>query len=969
MTKFLNNVDVTGYISQTSVTSSLLKTDSSGKLVAAVAGTDYNAPNVSAVAGTLIREVRNATGATLTKGTVVYISGATGNKATVSKAIATGDSTSAQTFGLCQTDIANNSNGYVVCVGDITGLDTSAFTEGVQLYLSSTTAGAYTSTKQYAPAHLVYVGVVTRSHPTLGQIEVKIQNGYELDELHNVSAQTPSNNDGLFWEASTSLWKTKSIPTVLGYTPANAATTLTINGTAYDLSANRSWTIAPGSSARTENIFTATSGQTTFTIAGGYTAGLVDVYVNGVKLLPADFTATNGTTVVLATGAVLNDSVTIINYTAIITALPTSRDVFDYTATSGQTAFTVSGGYAVGLLDVFVNGVKLTSSEYTATNGTSFTLTVASVLSDQVQAIRYNSSITGISGSGTANYLPKFTASGTVANSLIQDDGTNVIIGSTNSALLMPRAATSNDAAINFATGGTTKWTVGLRSTYTTDDFYIWNPGLGIPFLTLSSGSSLANFGVAVRASSFTSYLSSGIFLVNSSGGTNAVQMRINNTGGDLRMGMESSAGGVIQNGTLAYAAVLGNQANYPLQFTTNGSVKMTIDNAGNVGIGVTTMSTKLDILGDVRIQGGGSVSYAVLNMLDNTSGGSNWAIFSGYPALGNFTIRESGVANHLVIAKTTGAATFSGSVTAGTSIYWGGTPNNNLSAGSMSMVDTATGTRYLQLSVTNTIANIATNYSSSNIPLSLNSYGNTNQLYLATDGKVGIGTASPGTALAVNAGTAGSIVSMNSNRTGGGGVIIQNNGSDRMYLGNANWMGISGESTSSTNISLSTSENSAIVFARNAAYSVVETMRITNSGTARFLQSGVGSYSIIGTIAPNNIGDRYLHIRISTVAGMMFWVKVMGYTYGTGLSEGLAAGYLYGSTGALFQGYYSGSIVAGYFNTSTNYSELVIDTLTSATSNRFGSYTFFGGNDNLASPVPLEIVSYVWNSSTARYY
>jgi hypothetical protein len=230
MTKFLKNADVTGYISQTSVTSSLLKTDANGKLVAAVAGTDYNAPNVTAVAGTLIREVRNTTGATLTKGTVVYISGATGNKATVSKAIATGDSTSAQTFGLCQTDIANNSNGNVVCVGDITGLDTSTFTEGVQLYLSSTTAGTYTSTKQLAPAHLVYVGIVTRSHPTLGQIEVKIQNGYELDEIHDVSISSLANNHTLVWESATSLWKNKTIAAALGYTPANGANYLPLVG-------------------------------------------------------------------------------------------------------------------------------------------------------------------------------------------------------------------------------------------------------------------------------------------------------------------------------------------------------------------------------------------------------------------------------------------------------------------------------------------------------------------------------------------------------------------------------------------------------------------------------------------------------------------------------------------------------------------------------------------------------------------
>jgi hypothetical protein len=166
----------------------------------------------------------------LTKGTVVYISGATGNKATVSKAIATGDSTSAQTFGLCQTDIANNSVGYVVCVGDITGVDTSAFTEGVQLYLSSTTAGSYTSTKQLAPAHLVYVGVVTRSHPTLGQIEVKIQNGYELDEIHDVSISSLANNQTIVWESATSLWKNKTIAAVLGYTPANDSNVVKLTG-------------------------------------------------------------------------------------------------------------------------------------------------------------------------------------------------------------------------------------------------------------------------------------------------------------------------------------------------------------------------------------------------------------------------------------------------------------------------------------------------------------------------------------------------------------------------------------------------------------------------------------------------------------------------------------------------------------------------------------------------------------------
>lgn len=179
----------------------------------------------------LIAQVRNETGATLTKGTVVYISGAAGNKATVSKALATSDSTSAQTFGVVFADISNNQNGYAVLSGDIAGLDTSAFAAGTQLYLSSSTAGTYTSTKQYAPNHLVYVGVVTRSHVNQGSIEVRIQNGYEMDELHNVSAQNPTNGQVLIYNESTELWEKHTLTAGTGVSVTNGAGSISIANT------------------------------------------------------------------------------------------------------------------------------------------------------------------------------------------------------------------------------------------------------------------------------------------------------------------------------------------------------------------------------------------------------------------------------------------------------------------------------------------------------------------------------------------------------------------------------------------------------------------------------------------------------------------------------------------------------------------------------------------------------------------
>ena len=150
--------------------------------------------------------VRNQTGSTLTAGTIVYINGATGNRPTVTKAQANNDANSAQTFGFVKTSIANNGFGYVIVRGELENIDTSALTEGVQLYLSPTTAGTWTTTKPSAPQHLVYVGICVRAHPTQGVILVAVQNGYELNELHDVQIVSPTNGQVLKYNSSTSLW-------------------------------------------------------------------------------------------------------------------------------------------------------------------------------------------------------------------------------------------------------------------------------------------------------------------------------------------------------------------------------------------------------------------------------------------------------------------------------------------------------------------------------------------------------------------------------------------------------------------------------------------------------------------------------------------------------------------------------------------------------------------------------------------
>jgi hypothetical protein len=151
--------------------------------------------------------VRNRTGAAIPKGTVVYISGATGQTSTISLALATSDATSAQTLGLTSDLIPNNETGYVVSFGYISDVNTSAYTDGQQLYLSPTIAGGMTATKPHAPAHMVYVAVVEYAHPNHGKLFVKVQNGYELDEIHDVAISGVLNLDILQYDGASGLWR------------------------------------------------------------------------------------------------------------------------------------------------------------------------------------------------------------------------------------------------------------------------------------------------------------------------------------------------------------------------------------------------------------------------------------------------------------------------------------------------------------------------------------------------------------------------------------------------------------------------------------------------------------------------------------------------------------------------------------------------------------------------------------------
>lgn len=223
--------------------------------------------------------VNNRTGSTITKGQVVYISGASGNKVTIALAKANAESTSSKTFGVAEADIADNASGWIVTAGQIEKLDTSAYADGDTLYLSPITAGAWATTKPSAPNHLVYVGFVSRAHATVGSIFVRCQNGYELDEIHDVSITSKTDNDLLVYESSSGLWKNKQrkvLPTSGRIELKNTTSTQSLtNATATTIgatsTANDQWTSA-------ENIGSIFTLGTTTGLITCNTAGRVSIY-------------------------------------------------------------------------------------------------------------------------------------------------------------------------------------------------------------------------------------------------------------------------------------------------------------------------------------------------------------------------------------------------------------------------------------------------------------------------------------------------------------------------------------------------------------------------------------------------------------------------------------------------------------------------------------------------------------------
>lgn len=231
---------------------------------------DFGVPQVGMVGGNVTQKigesvyayVKNVDTTTLNKGEVVYIFGASGDKISIKRASNTGDTTSSKTLGIVAESIAVNGLGYVITQGTLDGLNLGSYTAGDILWLSDV-PGQFTKTKQYAPSHLVFVGVIQRANNGNGQLYVKPQNGYELDELHNVLATGATYGDLLVYSGYNGydLWVNSK--TLNGTYRMNGLSATTISAT--------SVTINPiGTTTDLLNVYTSSGNKSLVVDLNGY---------------------------------------------------------------------------------------------------------------------------------------------------------------------------------------------------------------------------------------------------------------------------------------------------------------------------------------------------------------------------------------------------------------------------------------------------------------------------------------------------------------------------------------------------------------------------------------------------------------------------------------------------------------------------------------------------------------------------
>ena len=269
--------------------------------------------------------VKNQSGNDILKGMVVRITGSN-NSSDIPRIVTASyeaDGLSANTLGIANENITNGNDGFVMTEGVLLGIDTTNYISGQLIYLGPT--GSITGSAPLAPLHNVRLGQVVRHQTNNGSIYVRIDNGYEIGELHDVRDTTTTSSFGDLLIKSGSVWiNSKSLTGSYSITGSLVATSFTgsfsgsgiIESASFAISSSQAVSASYAlSSSRAISSSFAVSSSRTVSSSFASTASFVNpltqsVLISGSTTISDNLTVNgdttlNGTTVIISPASVL----------------------------------------------------------------------------------------------------------------------------------------------------------------------------------------------------------------------------------------------------------------------------------------------------------------------------------------------------------------------------------------------------------------------------------------------------------------------------------------------------------------------------------------------------------------------------------------------------------------------------------------------------------------------------------------
>jgi hypothetical protein len=250
----------------------------------------------------LMIRAKNTDSVTLTKGMAVRIGAPQGANKTFARALSVNipltGAVGNQIIGVINADIAVNDFGYATTVGEIDGLNTNAFVEGDQVYVSSTASGSLTGSRPTAPFEIVPVGICLRRHQTQGKIFVKTRDPTHFGDITGFNPDTTNllNGQVIRYRSSDGTWGNSNSGVILtgSFSGSLIGTASNLEQTAWT-AYTPSWTAAstnPVIGNGTIEGYYKVIGKTCF-VRGNIAMGSTTTFGSGERYISMPFTASH----------------------------------------------------------------------------------------------------------------------------------------------------------------------------------------------------------------------------------------------------------------------------------------------------------------------------------------------------------------------------------------------------------------------------------------------------------------------------------------------------------------------------------------------------------------------------------------------------------------------------------------------------------------------------------------------------